>query len=110
MNKKSSVNFHVRFIGVTLARIMPLYRMIQLKNIRFTRLFKADGRLREFNFRKSEGIKEPRFTIEVAREIGERQYLFFRFTNQHWILENKKLVPWIEEILPQIEEVIHTHT
>jgi hypothetical protein len=83
--------------------------MIQPKNIQFTRLIKAGGRLREFNFRKSQGLKDAMFTVDVASETGERHYIIFRLLSQQWVLENKKLVPWVEEILPQIENEIQEY-
>ena len=83
--------------------------MGQPKNIQFTELIKAGGRLREFNFRKSQGLNDPMFTIDVASETGERHYILFRQRNKQWVLENKQLNPWIEEILPQIEEIIQTY-
>lgn len=33
------------------------------KNIQFTRLIKAEGHLREFNFRKVNGLHEELFTV-----------------------------------------------
>jgi hypothetical protein len=83
--------------------------MIQPRNIQFTRLIKAGGRLREFNFRKSQGLKDAMFTVDVASETGDRQYVIFRLLNQQWILENKKLESWVEEILPQIEKEIQEY-
>ena len=83
--------------------------MIQPKNIQFTELIKAGGRLREFNFRKSQGLNDPMFTIDVASETGERQYIMFRQTNEQWILENKQLSSWVKEILPRIEEIIEAY-
>ena len=79
-------------------------------NIHFTNLIKAGGRLREFNFRKSQGKHDSMFTVDVANEKGERFYVFFRQKDQTWVLENKSLVPWIEEVLPQIEETIREYT
>ena len=80
--------------------------MAKLVNIQFTNLIKAGGRLREFNFRKSRGINDPMFTVDVADERGERHYVIFRLKDQHWVLENDKLAVWIEEVLPQIEKAI----
>lgn len=83
--------------------------MIQPKNVQFTELIKAGGRLREFNFRKSEGVDDPMFTIDVVNETGERQYIMFKQINQQWILVNKQLISWIEEILPRITEIIRNY-
>ncbi len=35
-----------------------------VKNIQFTKLLKAEGRLREFNFRKLGGQQEGIFTVD----------------------------------------------
>ena len=79
------------------------------KNIQFTRLIKAGGRLREFNFRKSQGLNNAIFTVDIADDRGDRHYVIFRLVNGEWILENKKIVPWIEEVLPQVEEAIRDY-
>ena len=44
-----------------------------VRNIQFTRLVRADGRLREFNFRKFRGEGgEWLFSIDVADDRGNR--------------------------------------
>ena len=43
-----------------------------VKNIQFTRLIKADGRLKEFNFRKPNGREEGLFTVDVIDDRGNR--------------------------------------
>ena len=50
------------------------------KNIQFTRLLKADGRLKEFNFRKINGIKEGMFTVDVSDDRGNR--IIFRMQKE----------------------------
>ena len=72
------------------------------KNIQFTNLIKAGGRLREFNFRRSQGSIGPMFTVDVADEKGERRYLVFRQEDKRWKLEGNKPEAWIEEVIPQI--------
>jgi hypothetical protein len=43
-----------------------------IKNIQFTRLVKAEGRLREFNFRKFQGENsEMLFSVDVVDDRGE---------------------------------------
>jgi hypothetical protein len=42
------------------------------KNIQFTKLLKAEGRLREFNFRKVNAPQETLFTIDVCDDRGNR--------------------------------------
>jgi hypothetical protein len=83
--------------------------MAMPKNIQFTNLIKAGGRLREFNFRRSLGSRGPMFTVDVANERGDRYYLIFRLENKIWVLENKNLENWINDVLPQIQEAILTY-
>ena len=79
------------------------------KNIQFTKLIKAGGRLREFNFRKSQGLHDIMFTVDVASENGERFYVIFRLKDQLWIQETKNLNPLIEEVLTPIVEAIEPY-
>jgi len=83
--------------------------MIQPKNIQFTNLIKAGGRLREFNFRKSQGLRDDMFTVDVASETGERYYIIFRLKDHHWVQETKNLNPLIEEVLAQIADAIEPY-
>jgi hypothetical protein len=76
------------------------------KNIQFTILIKAGGRLREFNFRKSQGATGPMFTVDVTDQKDERHYLIFRQKDKDWVLDKKELVAWISEVLPQIQGAI----
>ena len=80
--------------------------MTQPKNIQFTRLIKAGGRLREFNFRKSQGLNNALFSIDVVSDNSDRHYLLYSLVNGTWVLETKRMIPWIEEVLPQVEEAI----
>lgn len=73
------------------------------KNIQFTHLIKAGGRLREFNFRKSNAISGPIYTVDVADQNDFRHYLIFRKEGEVWILQSKEIAEWIEEVLPQIK-------
>ena len=43
-----------------------------VKLIQFTRLVKAEGRLREFNFRKVKTPDEEVFSVNVCTERGDR--------------------------------------
>lgn len=76
------------------------------KNIQFTRLIKAGGRLREFNFRKSNAISGPIFTVDVVDHHDVRHYLIFRKDGEAWILQSKEIANWIEEVMPQIKDVL----
>jgi hypothetical protein len=77
------------------------------KNIQFTKLIKAGGRLREFNFRKSSSKSGPIFTVDVADHHDIRHYLIFRKDGDKWFLESKEIALWIEEVIPQIKEAVY---
>jgi hypothetical protein len=49
--------------------------MAVLKNVQFSKLIKAEGRLREFNFRKSNGIGGPVYHVDVSDDRGNRYYI-----------------------------------
>lgn len=72
-----------------------------IRNIHFTKLLKADGRLREFNFRKLSGDKnENLFSVDVSDDRGNR--IIFKMSKPSeaggWtILPDQKLPEWILE-------------
>jgi hypothetical protein len=76
------------------------------KNIQFTQLIKAGGRLREFNFRKSLTPEGPVFTVDTVDPSGGRHYILFRFEDNQWILKTKNMLDWIGEVIPQIKLAI----
>ncbi len=78
------------------------------KNIQFTKLIKAGGRLREFNFRKSNSVSGQIFTVDVADHHDIRHYLIFRQDGNNWSLESKDVALWIEEVMPQIKDAVYT--
>ncbi len=68
------------------------------KNIQFTKLVKANGQLREFNFRKINGIKEELFTVDVSDDRGNRKIFNMRKDEGTWkIVTNEELPKWITE-------------
>lgn len=84
------------------------------KNIQFTRLVKADGRLREFNFRKLGGLQEGIFSVDVADERGNRLLFKMHKEDNKWkILENHDLPEWVTSsttvLHDKIEEVMNAH-
>ncbi len=83
-----------------------VYGMNPPKNIQFTRLIKAGGRLREFNFRKSNSISGPMYTVDVADHHDVRHYLIFRKDGDTWILQSGEIAVWIEEVMTQIKDAL----
>ena len=67
-----------------------------IKNIQFTRLVKAEGRLREFNFRKYNGGEgELLFSIDVVDDRGNR--ILFRMQKEggSWKILPGQYPSWI---------------
>lgn len=66
------------------------------KNVQFTKLVKADGRLREFNFRKINSKEEGRFTVDVSDDRGNRIIFNMRKTQAGWeLIATEDLPDWI---------------
>lgn len=67
-----------------------------IKNVQFTKLVKADGQLREFNFRKISGSKENLFSVDVSDDRGNRKMFKMQKTDKDWkIVTNDQLPDWI---------------
>jgi len=78
-----------------------------IKNIQFTRLVKAEGRLREFNFRKINGIKEGMFTVDVSDDRGNRIIFNMEKNDNQWkIVSTTPLPDWITLNEAKFEELI----
>ena len=67
-----------------------------IKNIQFTRLVKAEGRLREFNFRKFTGENsEIFFSVDVVDDRGNRILFRMRREDDRWKILPDQLPAWI---------------
>lgn len=71
-----------------------------VKNVQFTKLVKADGRLKEFNFRKMNSEQEgPLFTVDVVDERGNRIIFRMKKNDTQWkIMEQNQsavLPDWV---------------
>src|SRR5450432_1004332 len=80
--------------------------MAVLKNVQFSKLIKAEGRLREFNFRKSNGIVGPVYHVDVSDDRGNRFYINMLLENNTWTVQEKNLPPWIQEAVSQFHPAI----
>ena len=78
------------------------------KNIQFTKLIKANGRLKEFNFRKLNEHQEGMFTVDVVDERDSRVFFNIQKIDNTWKVIKQPLPQWIlenEQIFhEQIEE------
>ena len=67
-----------------------------IKNIQFTKLVKADGQLREFNFRKVSGSKEGLFSVDVSDDRGNRKMFKMAKADNTWTIVKEDPMPdWI---------------
>jgi hypothetical protein len=77
------------------------------RNIQFTKLIKAEGRLREFNFRRVNALHEELFTIDVSDDRGNRIMFKMRKEGNDWALTNDQPVPdWIRAKTSNYNEAI----
>lgn len=69
--------------------------MLSFRNIQFTKLLKAEGRFREFNFRKSANDGKVIFNVDVTDDRNNR--IFFRMHKEDsvWKIQSQELPPWI---------------
>lgn len=78
-----------------------------IKNIQFTKLVKADNRLREFNFRKINSQQDGLFTVDVSDDRGNRIIFNMEKTDSHWhIVPGTTLPDWITKNAAIFEELI----
>ncbi len=80
--------------------------MAVLKNVQFSKLIKAEGRLREFNFRKSNGIAGPIYHVDVSDDRGNRYYINLQLEDNTWTVQEKNIAPWIKEAIPHFHPSI----
>jgi hypothetical protein len=76
------------------------------RNLQFTQLIKAEGRLREFNFTRLTGMMEGIFSLDVADDRGNRIIFNLKQCENGWKLIEDNLPYWITESEPQIQKHI----
>lgn len=83
-----------------------------IKMIHFTRLIKAGGRLREFNFRKMKRNEEYIFSVDTVDDRGNRIIFFMQQQDDKWGIIPQPLPSWIIEnedsLRSQIETELHS--
>ncbi|MFT3978861.1 MAG: hypothetical protein QM687_00215 [Ferruginibacter sp.] len=83
--------------------------MYTVRNLQFTRLYKVDGYLKEFNFRKSNPSAEGRCSVDTVDARGNRIMFFMEKTDADWkIIPQKELPGWIVDQEPNLQEAIST--
>lgn len=76
------------------------------KNIQFSRLIKANGRLCEFNFRKMNGLNEGIFSVDVADDRGNRILFKMEKEEGFWKIATPDLPFWITAAVHELHEKI----
>ena len=77
------------------------------RNIQFTKLIKAAGQLREFNFRRVNAMYEELFTIDVSDDRGNRIMFKMRKEANEWVITTDQAIPdWIRTKTVEYNEAI----
>jgi len=78
-----------------------------IKNIQFTKLIKAEGRLREFNFRKQNKLEDSVFTVDVSDDRGNRIIFYMKKEDGLWkIVKQQPLPEWLWRMETPFHELI----
>lgn len=77
-----------------------------IKNIQFTKLLKADGRMREFNFRKPNGREQALTTVDVSDDRGHRIIFNMQKEDGNWRIVPQQLPSWIVQMESKFSELI----
>jgi hypothetical protein len=78
-----------------------------IKNIQFTKVLKADGRMREFNFRKPNGREQALTTVDVSDDRGQRIiFTMQKNDSNHWKIVPQPLPQWIVQLESKLSELI----
>jgi hypothetical protein len=76
------------------------------RNIQFTKLLKAKGRLREFNFRKSNPEGKILFSVDVTDDRSNRILFLMIKEADVWKIQPQPLPDWIIENETSFHELI----
>ncbi|RYY46877.1 MAG: hypothetical protein EOO06_13550 [Chitinophagaceae bacterium] len=82
--------------------------MNTVKNLQFTKLYKVDGYLKEFNFRKSNATPQGRFSVDSVDARGNR-IMFFMEKDESgtWKINLEEELPnWILDQEPNLQQAI----
>lgn len=78
-----------------------------IKNIQFTKVLKADGRMREFNFRKPNGREQALCTVDVSDDRGQRIIFSMQKEDQTLkIVQPHQLPNWVAQLELKLGELI----
>ena len=77
-----------------------------IKNLQFTRLLKAQGYLREFNFTRTSGKGETIFTVDVTDDRSNRILFHMQKQDNLWKIQPQSLPTWITQKETDLHELI----
>ena len=78
--------------------------LLSIRNVQFTRLLKAEGFLREFNFRKKVVEGKMIFNVDVTDDRANRIFFDMEKQDDVWKLHQQQLPSWITKS----EKDLHT--
>jgi len=76
------------------------------RNVQFSRLVKTEGKLREFNFRKSNPNGPALFFVDVTDDRSNRILFQMEKNNESWKIQPQLLPDWILKNENKLHEVI----
>ena len=76
------------------------------KNIQFSKLIKANGKLKEFNFLKINDQKDNLFTVDVVDERDSRVFFNIKKIDESWKIIESPLPEWIMENESSFSKII----
>ena len=76
------------------------------KNVQFSKLVKTEGRLREFNFRKSNPEGTILFFVDVTDDRSNRIIFQMHKDNDSWKIQPQLLPDWIVKNENKFHELI----
>ena len=77
-----------------------------VKMIQFSRLVKAEGRLREYNFRKIKSPDGEMFSVNVCNERGDRITFNMQKKDNGWRIQPGEIPKWILQNETNLNEAI----
>jgi len=81
-------------------------QIFTFKNIQFSKLVKTEGRLREFNFRKSNPNGKVLFFVDVTDDRSNRIIFQMIKDNESWKIQPQLLPDWIVKNENKFHELI----
>jgi len=78
------------------------------KQIQFSRIIKAGGRLKEFNFLKVFNVEKPTYYVDVpVPDEGGKRYIFSLFNDgKSWRISGTGLPEWLLQVESLLKGVV----